>query len=31
MDSGQNTVVPCLGVDLAGEEIVYFDLYEPAN
>ena len=31
MDSGQNSAVPCLGVDLAGEEIVHVDLYEPAN
>ena len=27
MDSGQNL----LGVDLVGEEVVYVDLYEPAN
>ena len=31
MDSGQNPVVPCRGVDLAREEIVYVDLYEHAN
>ena len=31
MDSGQNPVVPCLGVDLAGEEVVNADLNEPAN
>ena len=29
MDSGQNPV--CFGVDLVGEEIVYVDLYGPAN
>ena len=31
MDSGQNPVVPHLGVDLVGEKVVYVDLYEPAN
>ena len=31
MDSGENPVVPRLGVDLVGEEVLYIDLYEPTN
>ena len=31
MDSVQNSVVPLLWVDLAGEEAVHLDLNEPAN
>ena len=31
MDSRQNPVAPQLWVDLDGEEIVYIDLYKPAN
>ena len=31
MDSGQNPVVPLLGVDLVRERTVHVDLNEPAN
>ena len=31
MDSGQNPVVPCFGVDLVGEKTIHIDLDEPAN